>query len=80
MKHSSAQKVYFAVSLDGNSLRFVVEDDGVGFDPDDPKEGVGITNIERRADLFGGSVKISSKPGKGTRTEGSIPLGKELEA
>lgn len=74
LKHSKAENVTFRIEKKKSSLEFLVEDDGIGFDPKPPKEGVGTTNIKRRADLFGGSVNIRSKPGKGTQVEGRIPL------
>jgi signal transduction histidine kinase len=43
-----------------------VSDDGVGFDPDAPREGFGITGMYERAELGNGTLAIDSSPGAGT--------------
>ena len=48
------------------SLRFVVEDDGKGFDPATVRRGAGLTNMSDRIDAVGGSLTVSSTPGSGT--------------
>lgn len=47
-----------------------LEDDGVGFDPDQPRSGHGVTySIIGRMQRAGGHARIISAPGKGTTTE-----------
>jgi signal transduction histidine kinase len=46
-----------------------VKDDGKGFDPRLRRNGVGISNIISRAELYNGRVEIDSAPGKGCRLE-----------
>lgn len=55
-----------------------IRDDGVGFDPDSPKEDgrdhVGIENVRSRlAAQCGGSLVIGSRPGAGTVAQVRIP-------
>jgi signal transduction histidine kinase len=43
-----------------------VKDDGRGFDVTTTTHGVGLINIQTRASLFNGEMKIISSPGNGT--------------
>jgi len=49
-------------------------DDGDGFDTTQKSNGIGITNIISRAELFNGRVKIESSPGKGCRMQVSFSI------
>jgi signal transduction histidine kinase len=53
-------------------LRFVVEDDGVGFEPARVGRGLGLARLTDRVASAGGTVMIDSAPGRGTRVEGFI--------
>src|SRR4051812_22421904 len=54
-------------------LRFMVSDDGEGFDPALAGRGTGITNLRDRLAAVGGELRVDSAPGKGTRISGVIP-------
>jgi signal transduction histidine kinase len=54
-------------------LTFAVTDDGPGFDPSTASESHGFTNMRDRLGAVGGTLKIDSAPGAGTRVCGSIP-------
>ena len=58
---------------DRDGVHFSVEDDGVGFDPD-AVERSGLTNLADRAAAAGGTLRIESAVGRGTRVTGSIPV------
>jgi signal transduction histidine kinase len=53
-------------------LRFVVSDDGSGFDPSHTNGGAGITNLRDRLAAVGGELHVESSPGHGTRISGVI--------
>jgi signal transduction histidine kinase len=55
-------------------LLFEVSDDGAGFDPAAGGWGSGLTNMTDRLGGIGGSLRIESSPGQGTRVAGTIPL------
>ena len=61
-------------------LRFVVQDDGQGFDTMAGHEGLGITTMRQRASMVGGTLDVSSEPGKGTRIALGIPVPLREEA
>ena len=56
-------------------LRFEVRDDGPGFDPSTPHDGVGLRNMRDRIDALHGRLEIATAPGRGSRVAGVIPLG-----
>jgi hypothetical protein len=58
-------------------LLFEVTDDGAGFDPDAGSWGAGLTNMTDRLGGIGGSLRIESSPGHGTRVAGTIPRATE---
>ena len=70
-KHARAQRVDVILERHDDSVRLIVEDDGVGFEPDPAKEGspehgFGLLGMQERAALVGATVEIESTAGKGT--------------
>ena len=60
----------------GPTVRVVVEDEGVGFDPVALAEstgGLGLASTRERAELIGGRVEVESAPGRGTRVVVEVP-------
>jgi signal transduction histidine kinase len=55
-------------------VRFEIEDDGVGFEPQSIEHGAGLANIADRVSAAGGNVCISSVRGRGTRVQGQLPV------
>jgi signal transduction histidine kinase/ABC-type uncharacterized transport system substrate-binding protein len=79
-KHSGATKGTVYLSRSGDHLCVSVSDEGVGFEVKRLKEklGLGIRSMEERANLLGGRLEISSKPGKGTRIDAWVPVQPKL--
>lgn len=79
LKHAKATEMSLQLFRKGNSLSIVVEDDGVGFDPDDKDalKGIGLKNIESRVYKFDGEVSIDSGKGAGTTITIDLPLKEE---
>ncbi len=69
LKHAQASSVSIELNKQGEQICLRVEDDGKGFDPRVRRNGVGISNIMSRAELYNGRVEIDSSPGKGCRLE-----------
>jgi signal transduction histidine kinase len=60
----------------------IVEDDGVGFDPDDADsagQGFGLLGMQERASLVGATLQIESASGKGTTILVRLAVGREAE-
>jgi len=78
-KHSRASRLSVRGWQAEGVLRFVVEDDGVGFDVaraldrDRMRMHVGLDATGERLILAGGSFEIESTPGAGARFELSLP-------
>jgi len=76
-KHSGAKRV--EVQLAGNSgeIHLVVSDSGSGFDVNAPgrSRGLGLTSMQERVRLVGGTIAIESTPQAGTTILVSAPLG-----
>ena len=56
------------------ALLFEVSDNGAGFDTKATGLGAGFTNMSDRVGSIGGTLDVSSEPGKGTKISGRIPL------
>ena len=76
-KHAEAQSVMVDVQFHEAkaSLHVVVEDDGRGFDAQGATTGAGLLGVRERVESLGGSLRLSSAPGRGTRLLAHIPIG-----
>ena len=78
-KHSHAAHISVIGRQEDDRLRFVIEDDGVGFDPVTAgrREGaimhIGLATTRERVELAGGSLEIDSSPGSGARFTIRLP-------
>lgn len=78
-KYAHASNVDICVDLEAGDLSMQISDNGVGFDMLRIKKGIGIANMKRRAELFGGKALIISEPGKGCQVLVTIPLNSSTE-
>jgi signal transduction histidine kinase len=74
-KHAGeGAKVAIELVHDGHELRFVVDDDGRGFEPSTINgSGSGLQSLADRLGAVGGVLTIDSAPGRGTRIAGTVP-------
>ncbi|MDE2505283.1 MAG: sensor histidine kinase, partial [Burkholderiales bacterium] len=76
-RHARAQAVEVELrsaaaqgDADAPRVHLTIGDDGVGFDPAQPRPGhFGLRGIEEQAALIGGQLRLRSAPGAGTRIE-----------
>jgi signal transduction histidine kinase len=84
-KHASATAVSVVIELRDHFLRLVIEDDGIGLDPERVREGpviraadnrvcLGLTGIRERLAVLRGSMTIESAPDSGTTLFVYIPI------
>ena len=72
-KHAHAENVSIGLDFKDSTVGLDIEDDGRGFEPEitiDEKKvrtSFGLLGIRERAALFGGSMKVQSRPGQGTK-------------
>lgn len=68
--------VYLSTEVVDGEIQILIEDDGIGFETEVLKKenAVGIRNVRYRVEnMVGGTLEISSNPGKGTKAEIRIP-------
>jgi PAS domain S-box-containing protein len=75
-KHARATRVEVTIAHEDDTIGVTVRDDGVGFDPQDPRKpnSYGLLGVRERAYLLGGRTHIASTPGRGTEIEVRLPL------
>lgn len=77
-QHSQADKVRVELTEQGDRLRILVQDWGVGFDPENISQGhFGLEGIRERVRALGGHAQVDSTPGTGTQIRVDLPVLKE---
>jgi two-component system, LuxR family, sensor kinase FixL len=72
LRHSGAEEIRIDIEHHQGHVQLTVADDGVGFDPA-ASRGMGISVMQYRARLIGGSLAIRSRPGGGTVISCELP-------
>jgi signal transduction histidine kinase len=70
----SGAEAHVQLHDEDGTLAFDVVDNGMGFDAATTSLGAGLTNIQDRIGALGGTVRIDSRPGQGTRLAGTVPV------
>ncbi|MBO9203457.1 MULTISPECIES: PAS domain-containing sensor histidine kinase [Niastella] len=74
IRHAKAKKAIIKIYNTAARVFLYIEDDGIGFNPNQSRKGVGITNILNRVETYNGKATITAAPGKGCRIDVAIPL------
>lgn len=74
VRHGRARTVTLLAGRSDNEVAMAVQDDGLGFVPGASGAGHGLENMKVRAGALGGSLRIDSQPGKGTRVLLTLPV------
>ena len=74
IKHAKASEVTVQFTEDEDELIIMVEDNGIGFDPEKNYDGMGLNNIRQRVSRTGGQLNIDSAPGNGTTVIINVPM------
>jgi signal transduction histidine kinase len=74
VKHAQAGSVSILVTRKNAHVTVVIEDDGVGFDPEKPGDGFGIQGMRERVELLGGSLRVESGDVTGTTLAVEVPF------
>lgn len=72
-KHAKAAQVKLRGMVDLNTIVVTLQDDGQGFDPEQPLTGCGLPGMQERVELLGGTLKISTSSEQGTQIKIVIP-------
>jgi signal transduction histidine kinase len=73
-RHAHAREVEVTLTSLDAALEVTVRDDGVGFNVEGLRAGLGLLGMSERAELVGGRLDIESAPGAGTTLRAHFPL------
>ncbi len=73
-KHAKATHIDIHLNKLDNTLKLLFEDDGIGFNVQNSKNGIGLNNIKNRLDALSGKINIDSLPNRGTVIDIDIPI------
>jgi signal transduction histidine kinase len=73
-KYAEASRATVALIGEDDQIVFSVQDDGIGFDPEQTPSGSGLANMADRLAALGGVLVITSRPGHGTTITGRVPV------
>jgi signal transduction histidine kinase len=77
VKHAAASNARISLWLETTDLLcMTVEDNGKGFEPEHgpTRRSIGLVTMEDYVGAIGGSLKIESEPGRGTRVTATVPI------
>ena len=77
-RHAGVKEAAVRLWVGDSTLKVQIEDTGVGFDPETTLatgRTSGLTGMQERLLLLGGSLEIEAAPGSGTHLLAAIPLG-----
>jgi signal transduction histidine kinase len=73
-RHARARHVEVTLTTQDVALEVTVRDDGIGFNVERLRTGLGLVGMDERAELAGGRFEIESAPGAGTTLRARFPL------
>lgn len=79
-KHAAASEAAVTLAMDGaDRISLAIADHGRGFTPGEAREAqgqpMGLTTMRERIEGLGGTLRVDSQPGSGTRLTATVPLG-----
>ncbi len=77
-KHAGAGRIWIGLKRLDAGIKLTIRDNGDGFDayqhrPESDSAGLGLKSMRERAEIFGGTFWLDSRPGEGTLIEISWP-------
>ncbi|WP_175418875.1 tetratricopeptide repeat-containing sensor histidine kinase [Aureibaculum algae] len=73
-KYAKANNLNVSINSDGDFIYLSIMDDGIGFNTNTNKDGIGIKNIRSRVERLNGVVEFISELKKGTTINIKIPF------
>jgi len=75
IKHSGARTIRIHLKGDNDLIALKITDDGIGFDVNGAAgKGLGLISMHERAESIGGTLKVMSRKGSGTRLQVTVPF------
>lgn len=78
LKHAQAKEILIQLIRNDEDIEIMVEDDGIGYGPNEIRKGMGTENVAARVNFLKGEISIHSEKGVGTTTTITIPYSKEI--
>ena len=76
--HAHARSILVNLKFDAKRVQLSVRDNGLGFDYQNPQNGVGkhfgLVGMQERAEQIGGTLKIDSRANEGTEVLVDVPI------
>jgi len=66
VKYAKATEINIEISNSPDHLLLRVQDDGIGFNPNNKRMGLGLNNVKQRTLLYNGEMIVNTKIGAGT--------------
>ena len=79
-KYSGVKQIEVRLTDASGEIQLIVRDSGQGFDVEAVTRGLGLTSMQERVRLVGGSIVIDSKPQTGTTVHVRVPFRAERKA
>jgi signal transduction histidine kinase len=73
VRHGAASKIALDLRQTQAETSLTIQDNGVGFDPEHARTGLGSVTMRTRADRLGGTLTVLGIPGMGTTVRVAIP-------
>lgn len=77
LKHADASEVLICLEHQEDRLRLLVADNGKGFVMNKQKSGIGLVNMQTRAENLNGTFEMESQPGKGCKIKVVLPCSRQ---
>lgn len=74
IKHSQATNISILLQIRNNILQLTYEDNGVGFDSNKVRKGIGLNSLNSRVEMVKGSLEFNDTEVSGTTAYIRIPL------
>ena len=84
LKHAAAKSIQLTLHYHPNQFSLTILDNGKGFDYEEVLDrkmenaGVGLRNIHRRTEMLGGTCKIETEIGKGSKIYLELPVSSQI--
>ncbi|MBO9682714.1 MAG: sensor histidine kinase, partial [Flavisolibacter sp.] len=73
IKHSEASEVSVQLEHKQETIQLVIADNGKGFAVSETKNGIGLVNMQTRAESLNGTFELESHPGRGCKIKVILP-------
>ena len=74
IRHAHAKNLLIELARNNGNFEFIIEDDGVGFDPDVPHfDRLGLVGMNERALMLGGKIRFENRTIGGMRVVLEVP-------